>query len=36
MNVDFEFPLNENKDIVFRIDKQNTDLFEVAKLKLSD
>lgn len=36
MNVDFEFPLNENKDIVFRIDKQNTDLFEVAKLKLND
>lgn len=36
MNIDFEFPLNENKDIVFRIDKLNTNLFEVAKLKQND
>ena len=33
MNTKFEFPLNENKDIVFRLDEQHPNLFEVAKLK---
>ena len=33
MNLEFEFPLNENKDIVFRLDRQHSHLFEIAKLK---
>ena len=33
MNFDFEFPLSENGDIVFRLDKYYENLFEVAKLK---
>ena len=33
MNIDIEFALNENKDIVFRLDRQNPHLFEIAKLK---
>lgn len=33
MSINFEFPLNENKDIVFRLDRQHSHLFEIAKLK---
>lgn len=29
----FEFHLNKNKDIVFRLDRQNPHLFEIARLK---
>ena len=31
--MNFEFPLSENGDIVFRLDKYNPRLFEIAKLK---
>lgn len=33
MNTNFEFPLSEKGDIVFRIDRYNSSLFEIAKLK---
>ena len=36
MNIEFEFPLNENKDIVFRLDRQCSHLFEIAKLKANN
>ena len=36
MNVDFKIPLSENGEIVFRLDRHQPNLLEVAKLKNSD
>lgn len=35
MNTEFKFPLNKNGDIVFRLDRYDENLFEIAKLKNS-